>query len=74
MEVTQDVEDKQLVEVLEVAPLKIQETREEMLSRHRLLLMMFIFFINCCVVVYCYNCLICVVTVFHGRQCLQVCK
>lgn len=36
MEVTQDVEDKQLGEVPEVAPSKIQENREEMLSRHRL--------------------------------------
>lgn len=35
MEVTQDVEEKQLGEVTEVAPSKIQETREEMLSRHR---------------------------------------
>ncbi|WOG85041.1 hypothetical protein DCAR_0104227 [Daucus carota subsp. sativus] len=35
MEVTQDVEDKQLGEVPEDALPKVEETREEMLSRHR---------------------------------------
>ena len=38
MEVTQDVEDKQLGEVPEDALSKVEETREEMLSRHRLFL------------------------------------